>query len=44
MKNVEYGIVRISTNKQDPQRQIRNILEKYPKAKIIQETYTRNKT
>lgn len=38
-----YGVARISTGKQSIERQIRNILEKYPNAKIIQETYTGTK-
>ena len=38
-----YGVARISTGKQSIERQIRNILEKYPTAKIIQETYTGTK-
>lgn len=36
----EYGYCRISTRKQNIERQVRNILEKYPKAYIIRETYT----
>lgn len=39
----EYGVVRISTTKQNMERQIRNILEKYPQAIIIKETYTGTK-
>ena len=35
-----YGVARISTGKQSIERQVRNILEKYPNAKIIKETYT----
>lgn len=35
-----YGYARISTPKQDIERQIRNILRKYPTAVIIRETYT----
>ena len=38
-----YGAARISTGKQSIERQIRNILEKYPTAKIIKETYTGTK-
>lgn len=38
-----YGYVRVSTAKQDPQRQIRNILRQYPDAVIYQETYTGTK-
>lgn len=39
-----YGYCRISTNKQNIERQIRNILKTYPKAEIWQETYTGTKT
>ena len=39
-----YGYCRISTNKQNIERQIRNILKVYPKAEIWQETYTGTKT
>lgn len=35
-----YGYCRISTPKQNIERQIRNILREYPDAKIIKETYT----
>lgn len=35
-----YGVARISTGKQSIERQVRNILEKYPNAKIIKETFT----
>lgn len=35
-----YGYARISTNKQNIERQNRNILELYPQAKIINEVYT----
>lgn len=38
-----YGVARISTGKQNIERQIRNILAKYPEAKIIKETYTATK-
>ena len=38
-----YGVARISTGKQSIERQVRNILEKYPSAKIIKETYTGTK-
>ena len=38
-----YGYVRISTGKQNIERQIRNILQYYPKAKIIKEIYTGTK-
>ena len=37
---MEYGIARISTRKQNIDRQVRNILADYPNAKIIKETYT----
>lgn len=40
---MEYGYVRISTHKQNIERQIRNILKEYPNAKIIQEIYTGRK-
>lgn len=36
-----YGYCRISTNKQNIERQVRNILSVYPKAVIIREIYTR---
>ena len=39
-----YGYCRISTSKQNIERQIRNILTSYPKAEIWQETYTGTKT
>jgi DNA invertase Pin-like site-specific DNA recombinase len=35
-----YGYVRISTPKQNLERQVRNILEAYPSAKIIREVHT----
>ena len=38
-----YGIGRISTGKQNIERQVRNILAKYPNARIIKETYTGTK-
>ena len=38
-----YCVARISTGKQSIERQVRNILEKYPSAKIIKETYTGTK-
>jgi DNA invertase Pin-like site-specific DNA recombinase len=38
-----YGYCRISTNKQNIERQVRNILSKYPKAIIKQEIYTGTK-
>lgn len=43
MNNMLYGVVRISTGRQNMERQIRNILEKYPTATIIKETYTGTK-
>ena len=39
-----YGYCRIFTDKQNIERQIRNILKAYPKAEIWQETYTVTKT
>lgn len=38
---MKYGYCRISTKKQNIERQIRNILTAFPDAKIIQEVYTR---
>lgn len=38
--NMVYGYCRISTLKQNIERQIRNIKDRYPEAIIIQETYT----
>lgn len=38
-----YGVARISTKKQNIERQVRNILSKYSNALIIKETYTRYK-
>jgi DNA invertase Pin-like site-specific DNA recombinase len=43
MNNNLYGVARISTGKQNIERQIRNILAMYPQAKIIKETYTGTK-
>lgn len=40
---MEYGVARISTRKQNIERQVRNILGQYPSAKIIKETYTGTK-
>lgn len=40
----EYGYCRISTEKQNIERQIRNIRKSYPKATIVQEVYTGTKT
>ena len=39
-----YGYCRISTDKQNIERQIRNILKSYPKAEIWQEAFTGTKT
>lgn len=39
-----YGYTRISTAKQNIERQVRNILHAYPNAHIIQEVYTGTKT
>lgn len=39
----EFGVARISTGKQNIERQVRNILAEYPNAKIIKETYTGTK-
>ena len=41
--NKVYGYCRISTNKQNIERQVRNILKDYPNAIIIKETYTGTK-
>lgn len=38
-----YGYCRISTKKQNIERQVRNILKEYPSAKIIEEVYTGTK-
>lgn len=38
-----YGYCRISTNKQNIERQVRNILSVYPTAHIVKETYTGTK-
>lgn len=40
---MQYGIARISTGKQNIERQARNIIAQYPEAKIIKETYTGTK-
>ncbi len=40
---MEYGVCRISTKKQNIERQVRNILKNYPKATIIKETFTGTK-
>ena len=39
----KYGAVRISTSKQNMERQVRNINRAYPEAVIVQETYTGTK-
>jgi len=39
-----YGYCRISTGKQNIERQERNILEKYPKAHIVKEVFTGTKS
>ena len=41
--NKIYGYCRISTSKQNIERQIRNILKEFPDAIIIQETFTGSK-
>lgn len=41
---MEYGYCRISTTTQSIERQVRNILSVYPKAKIYKEVYTGTKT
>ena len=38
--NKVYGYCRISTPKQNIERQVRNILKEYPEAIIVQETFT----
>lgn len=40
---MEYGIARVSTKKQNLERQVRNISKEYPNAKIIKEIYTGTK-
>ncbi len=40
---MDYGIVRISTDKQNMERQIRNIIANFPNAEIVKETYTGTK-
>ena len=40
---MEYGLARISTSKQNIERQVRNIQQQYPNAKIIKETFTGTK-
>lgn len=44
MEYIDYGYCRISTPKQNIDRQERNILELYPNAHIVKETYTGTKT
>ena len=41
--NKVYGVCRVSTRKQNIERQIRNILEHYPTAIIVQDKYTGTK-
>ena len=41
--NITYGYCRISTPKQNIERQVRNILEAYPQAKIMREVYSGTK-
>lgn len=41
--NTKYGVCRISTKKQNIERQVRNILKNYPTATIIKETFTGTK-
>lgn len=43
MNEVIYGFTRVSTPKQNIDRQVRNILEIYPNAYIVKETYTGTK-
>ena len=40
---MEYGYTRISTSKQNIERQVRNIQSNYPSAIIIRETFTGTK-
>lgn len=44
MEYITYGYCRVSTPKQNIERQVRNILAEYPKAHIIKEVYTGTKT
>lgn len=39
----EYGVCRVSTRKQNIQRQIREVLSQYPNAIIVQDKYTGTK-
>lgn len=41
--DMDYGYARISTPKQNIERQVRNILKEYPKAHIVREIYTGTK-
>ena len=41
--NKVYGYCRISTSKQNIERQVRNIIKFFPDAMIIQETFTGSK-
>ena len=43
MNNKVFGYCRISTNKQNIERQVRNILKSYPEAIIVKEVYTGTK-
>lgn len=43
MKYIDYGYCRISTSKQNIERQERNILEQFPNAHIVKETFTGTK-
>lgn len=43
MERINYGYCRISTPKQNLDRQVRNILKEYPSAHIVKETYTGTK-
>ena len=43
MVEVVYGFTRVSTPKQNIERQVRNILKDYPNAYIVKETYTGTK-
>ena len=40
---MDYGYTRISTPKQNIERQVRNILKEYPNARIVREVYTGTK-
>lgn len=43
MNNIIYGYCRISTGTQNIERQVRNILDKFPKAHIVKEIFTGTK-